>query len=199
MIQLILASQSPQRKAMMDTLGLPYSILPADIDELAITAPTQFERAALVAKGKGQKIRQTLLEQKQAQRFVVMAADTYVVDPSTNRALEKPTSIDEAREMLAYQSGKTLEEYTGVYWFDSGELEVSETIATKVTFRTLSKSEIEKYITNEPVTTWSGAFCPAYDTGAALIAKIEGSFTGFTHGFPLEFFVPKLRSIGVIQ
>lgn len=205
-MKIILASQSPQRKAMMETLDIPYEIMPADIDELAISATTHVERAAAVARAKGQKIAELMQKKSElagsAEGFVILAADTYVEDPKTQRALEKPESLNEARDMLRYQSGKTLIEHTGVFWLQcvAGEMhEVSNTVSATITFRDVSDAEIERYITTEPVMTWSGAFCPAYPTGAALIAKIEGSFTGFTHGFPLEFFVPKLRAVGALQ
>jgi predicted house-cleaning NTP pyrophosphatase (Maf/HAM1 superfamily) len=75
-------------------------------------------------------------------------------------------------------------------------LKVSEKSAvyeTKVTFRNLSEQEIDCYTKNEPVLTFSGSFSPAYPAGATLIKKINGSFTGFSHGFPVEFFLPKLQ------
>jgi len=208
--RIILASQSPQRRTMMDVMmlqcagGIPYEVMPADIDELAITGETQFERAALVAQGKGREIVKRI-QQTTDQPFAVLAADTYLADEN-DRALEKPTSLEDAKEMLRFQSGKTITEYTGVYWYQSqlsdGEAvesnlnfqEFSETYQTQVTFRELSDQEIELYVQNEPVLTFSGAFCPAYPAGAALIERIDGSFTGFTHGFPIEFFVPKLQA-----
>jgi len=217
-ITVILASQSPQRKTMIDTLQIPCLVMPADIDELAIMCEDHCERAALVAKAKGQAIRDRLAQTKDHpktltnphnSRTIILAADTYIVDPQTNVALEKPSSIDEAREMLTYQSGKNLLEHTGVYWFDSGNpaderlggiepIEEWTTHTAEVTFRTLSAHEIEQYIQTQPITTWSGAFCPAYPAGASFIAHLRGSFTGFTHGFPLDYFVPKLRAAGVL-
>lgn len=215
---IILASQSPQRKMMMDTLHISYLVMPADIDELAIVCEDHCERAALVAKAKGQAIRDRLAQTKDQPktltnphnaRTIILAADTYIVDPQSNLPLEKPTSTDQAREMLTYQSGKDLLEHTGVYWFDSGNptderfggIEPTEewtTQTAEVSFRTLSAQEIEQYIQTQPVTTWSGAFCPAYPAGASFIAHLRGSFTGFTHGFPLDYFVPKLRAAGVL-
>lgn len=216
-ISIILASQSPQRKILMDTLRIPYTTMPADINELAIVCENQCERAALIAKEKGQTIRDRLTQTSDTPksltnphniRTIILAADTFLVDTTTNVALEKPASIDEARQMLQYQSGKDLIEHTGVYWFDSGSpadenfggIEATQewkTVTSHITFRELSNQEIEFYISTEPVTTWSGSFCPAYPTGAAFIAQISGSFTGFTHGFPLDYFVPKLRAAGI--
>lgn len=197
--QIILASQSPQRKIMMDALAkqlsFEYQILPADIDELAVQGPTQHERAALVAQAKGNAIVDSLQKNSKAnQNWAVIAADTYLADHA-DKALEKPQTKQEAIQMLQYQSGKTITEYTGVFWFDTiTKKAVSQTYSTQVTFLDLSKKEIENYVANEPVLTYSGAFCPAYPSGSILIKRIEGSLTGFTHGFPAEFFRPKLQS-----
>jgi predicted house-cleaning NTP pyrophosphatase (Maf/HAM1 superfamily) len=48
-----------------------------------------------------------------------------------------------------------------------------------------------------PVTTWSAAFSPAYPYGMTLVARINGSFTGFTHGLPMEILIPLLRRSGI--
>lgn len=199
--RLILASQSIQRQDMLATLGLPFEVMPADLDELAITAPTHFERAAKIAGAKASAIAESLtseqVEGSASQEFVILAADTYLIDETTQKALEKPANVAQARELLNYQSGKTLTELTGVAFYHSkgGELK-TKTASTKVKFRQLSSEEIERYIKTQPVTTWSGAFCPAYTAGAALIDSIEGSLTCFTHGFPMEFFVPELKRVG---
>lgn len=184
---------------MLSTLGLEFEVMPADLDELAITAPTHFERAAKIAGAKARAIAERLQTDgaNPDTGFVILAADTYLIDEAVDRALEKPADVSEAREMLEYQSGKTLTELTGAafYHCQDGEL-TTETAVTKVAFREFGAEEIERYVTTQPVTTWSGAFCPAYPEGAALIQSIEGSLTGFTHGFPIEFFCPLLRKAG---
>jgi septum formation protein len=189
--QVILASQSPQRRVMMETLGVPFQAVPAHLDELAITAPTQVERAAAVALAKAQTIAALY------PNAVVLAGDTYVLFNDT--ALEKPRSLEEALQMLRTQSGQQLVAVTGVAYLDpEHHIVENTTIQTEFAFRELSEAEIERYVTTEPVVTWSAAFCPAYATGAALVAHTNGSFTSFTHGFPLEFFVPLLQRSGVV-
>lgn len=192
MQQIILASQSPQRQAILATLGLPFTAQPADIDEQAITAPTQQLRAQKIAQAKASKI-QTLNPEA-----IVIAGDTYVVHQ--DRVLEKPKSLAEAKEMLQYQSGKTLEALTGVCYLDAvHHIEHRETIVTEFTFRELSEAEIDYYVASEPVLTWSAAFCPAYNSGMALVASSSGSFTSFTHGLPLEVVATQLGLSGVAR
>jgi septum formation protein len=197
-MRVILASQSPQRKAILSTLGIEFEVKPADIDEQAITAATQKKRAELVARAKAETIAATFPQQTSSDlSMIIIAADTFVVDSADN-PLEKPVDLDEARSMLRRMSGNSLVEYTGVCYLDaSAGIDFSTTIATELTFRDLSAAEIEKYVTEEPVMTWSAAFCPAYDTGAALIAQVNGSMTSFTHGLPIEEIVPLLRKSGL--
>ena len=187
---LILASQSPQRAAMLKTLHLPFKTAPANIDEAAITATTHQERAQKVALAKAKAVA------KKFPKAIILAGDTYVV--LNDEALEKPANLDQARAMLHQLSGATSVEYTGVCYLDPARhLEISDTIETQVTFRQLTEAEIEHYVTTEPVTTWSAAFCPAYTNSAVFIERIEGSFTNFTHGLPVEFVVPRLKKAGM--
>ncbi|HEX7017986.1 MAG TPA: Maf family protein [Patescibacteria group bacterium] len=190
----ILASQSPQRKALMETLGIPFEIMPAALDEKAITAATQVERAEKVARAKAEVVSQQLAD---AQPAIIIAADTYVVDGEA--ALEKPESLDEARDMLRRQSGRTLVAYSGFCYLDQTHgIDYSTTVKTESTFRELSDEEIDRYVTTQPVRTWSAAFSPAYVEGMALVAAVNGSLTSFTHGLPMEELIPLLRQSGVI-
>lgn len=187
---IILASQSPQRSAIMQSLKIPFEVMPANIDEKAIGGSDHRQRARKVAQAKALAIAEKYPE------AIIIAADTYCVDG--DEALEKPVDLDDARRMLNQQSGREVMEYTGVCYLDRKQgIEVVELAVATIKFRELSEQEIERYVTTEPVLTWSGAFCPAYDSGAALIDSISGSFTGFTHGLPLEVVIPLLRKSGI--
>ncbi len=188
-MQLILASQSPQRLAIFKTLGIPFEVVPSEIDEKAIQDGDSFKRAEYVAVAKAQAI------QKKYPEAIIVAADTYVV--LDGQTLEKPSTKAEAKAMLKQQSGQWLTEVTGWCYLDPNQELQSGFCEVGVLFRDLSSHEIDRYVAEQPVTTWSAAFCPAYVEGAALIAEIEGSFTAFTHGFPVEEIVPLLRRSGI--
>ena len=114
--------------------------------------------------------------------------------------MEKPKDLKEAKEMLEKQSGQVLTELTGFCYLDLVEnIKFIKTVAVKIEFRRLSETEIDHYVATTPVLTWSAAFCPAYDSGASLIKSISGSFTGFTHGLPLEELIPLLQQSKVLQ
>lgn len=189
--QVILASQSPQRRNLMKSLNIEFEVMPADIDEQAIVDGDPHLRAGLVAEAKARAV------QKKYPEAIIVAADTYIV--LGGETLEKPVNLNEAREMLRKQSGRSMKELTGFCYLDpKNNLEVVTTAVAAVEFRNLNQAEIEHYVTTQPVLTWSAAFCPAYDSGATLIKSISGSFTGFTHGLPLEELIPLLQESKVL-
>ncbi|MBT3249320.1 MAG: septum formation protein Maf [Candidatus Pacebacteria bacterium] len=189
--KIILASQSPQRRNLMKSLNIDFEVIPADIDEQAVVAADPKVRAGLVAEAKAREV------QKKYPQDIIIAADTYIV--LDGETLEKPVDLEEAREMLRKQSGRSMSEMTGFCYLDlKSGIEVVTTAVAEVEFRELSEAEIEQYVTTQPVMTWSAAFCPAYDSGATLIKSINGSFTGFTHGLPLEELIPLLQQSKVL-
>lgn len=189
-MKLILASQSPQRLAIVRALGLEVQQDPASIDERAIRHVDPLEQAKLIAEAKARSV-----ASRHPDAWVI-AADTYCVVDGV--VYEKPVDLNDARRMLREQSGKTTQEVTGVALYHAtADKMYSDVTVVEVVFRKLSEKEIDHYVTTEPVLTWSAAFCPAYETGMVLIDSINGSFTSFTHGLPVEWLMDKLRSLGV--
>jgi septum formation protein len=191
--QVILASQSPQRRMLFEALGIPFETIPADLDELSIQDSDLVKRAEKVARAKAEAILKLHPES------IIIAADTYLI--FQGQALEKPTSLTHAAEMLRTQSSQTLFEVSGVCYLDPGyDINFSGSVSTAVTFRALSEPEITHFIevNQEKVLTWSGAFSPAYPSGAHLIESITGSYNSFTYGFPVEVIIPLLKQSGVM-
>lgn len=186
--KIILASQSKQRLKIVKTLALPIEIIPADLDEQAIPFVNQYDKAEKIALAKAEKI---AVSQKNA---IIIAADTFCY--LDGRILEKPKSLKEAKEMLHFQSGKVIEVLTGYAFVDTASNFLkSGCEVISVTMRTLSDQEIDRYVDTEPVLTWSAAFSPAYDSGMALIKKIDGNFTAFSHGLPIDLLVDFIKQI----
>lgn len=190
MQKIILASQSPQRKKLLEKLGISFTVVPANVDEKSINAPTSEERAQQIAFAKAQKI------QSQNPDAIIIAGDTFVV--VEGKELEKPSSLAEAEQMLSLLSGKTAKAISGLAYFDPQlNLRQSEFVVTTFTFRKLSQQEIADYVQHNPVLTWSAAFSSAYDEGVALVATVDGSLTSFTHGLSLEKVAKLLQKSGV--
>jgi len=178
--KIILASKSKQRfKLLKASLFLPIEVLPADIDEQAVPFINQYDKAEKIALAKAQKVAKNYPD------AIIVAADTFCY--LQGRTLEKPKTLAEAREMLRFQSGQELEALTGYAFLDTrSKLQKSGCEKVLVKMRHLSDGEIEKYISTEPVLTWSAAFSPAYDSGMALIESIKGNLTAFSHGLPIN-------------
>ncbi|NCO11947.1 MAG: septum formation protein Maf [Candidatus Pacebacteria bacterium] len=192
MKKIILASQSPQRKLLMDSIGIDFEVMPANIDEKTVVENNQKIRAQKIAKAKADYIFTDFPE------AIIIAADTFTM--FNNKAYEKPESMEEAKQMLSEQSGQTGYCYSGFAYIDKqNNINISDIAVTEILFRQLSDFEINKYVTENPVLTWSAGFCPAYPAGANLIATIKGSFTSFTHGMPMEILMPLLERSGVLN
>jgi septum formation protein len=188
--QIILASQSPQRRSLLQSLGVAFEVVPANLDEKAVVASNQPERARFIAQAKAQKVQQLY------PRAIIIAGDTFVV--KEEQVFEKPTSLIEAKQMLEQLSGQRMQALTGLCYLDADhDIESSQVVVTEFTFRPLSSEEIDRYINNNPVLTWSAGFSPAYPAGMALIASVSGSFTSFTHGLPLELVAELLKKSGI--
>jgi len=189
MQKIILASQSKQRKTIFETLDLPFEIIPADLDEKAITDPDIKKRAEKVARLKAEKI-------ASMHTGIIITADTFCV--VNNRIFEKPESLAEAKDMLMENSSNKGLCYTGFCYIDTyNSINFSTALEIPFTFREISEKEIDRYIQNNPVTTWSNGVSPAYPEGMALIESINGSLTGFVYGLPIELVVKYLRKSGI--
>lgn len=178
----ILASQSPQRAKLVKSLPYDWQIMPANIDEAAIDSKNPRDKAQKIALAKAEAILA-----KTKGDAIIIAADTFSI--CQGKILEKPKTKAEAREMLQWQSAKKTKSLTGyAFFYRTGEKIIKQTgvVAVKAKFRQLDAVEIEAYIANNPVLTWSAAFSAAYDVGMALISEINGNLTALTHGLPID-------------
>lgn len=178
--RLVLASASPRRSELLQSVGLEFDVLPADIDESTQPgeSPTSYvarlsrEKAAAVIGRTGGAV-------------VVVAADTTVdVD---GMILEKPSDADDARRMLRLLSGRTHLVHTGVTVtrFPEARARGPETVVveTAVEFVAMTTSMIEWYVgTGEPFGK-AGAYA-IQGAGGALVRRLEGSVTNVI-GLPL--------------
>ncbi len=178
--RIILASSSPQRQNILRAAGVDFTAIAADLDEKAVANGTPLEQRALtIATAKAKKIAAANPD------AIIIAADTFSV--FQHEILEKPVDLVDARRMLRLVSGNTVTSHTGLCCLnpETGKT-LQTTVLVQITFRHLSDAEIERYVSTQPVTTWSASFSAAYDAGMALIAGTEGSLTALTHGIPME-------------
>ncbi|MFO7708381.1 MAG: Maf family protein [Desulfobacterales bacterium] len=187
--KIILASQSPRRRYLLERAGLKFSVIPSSIDETALPADDPVLLVQDLAEAKAAEVSERFPESW------VIAADTIVV--VEGRVLGKPGSEAEARTMLARLSGRTHQVLTGycLRCRRRGQL-ISETVSTDVLFKTLSAVEIDWYIrTGEPFDK-AGAYA-IQGIGTFLVKRINGSYTNVV-GLPVCEVIEHLLRQGVV-
>jgi septum formation protein len=187
--KIILASGSKQRKLIMDSLGIPYIIIPADIDEKLIRDEDLKIRAEKIARAKAEIV-------VKENTGIVIAADTFIF--CNGKVLEKPENFDKAKEMLKFEvKNKMITVYSGFSYIDkNNEIDFSTTSISNLYFRDISDKEINNFVENNPVLQWSAAFCPLYIYQATFIKRIEGSITS-VYGLPTDLLIEYLKKSGV--
>ena len=164
-MKIILASQSPRRKELMQHLHIPFSVQVADIDETMDPAKPPFDEVARVSRKKAEAIPRNPED-------IVIAADTIVV--CDNAVLGKPADKEDAFRMLSMLSGRSHQVMTGMTVCRGDRVTVT-TEVTDVHFRSLSSQEIWDYIaTGEPMDK-AGAY--GIQGGASVFAdRIAGDY-----------------------
>lgn len=183
MKKIILASNSPRRKALFGLFGWPFEVLPAEIDEsqLPDEPPAQFVQR--LACEKAQKV----AEQSPG---LVIGADTIVVDGS--EILGKPADETEAVKMLRQLRGRTHQVYTGIAIIDSQTGRTfNEVCETDVTMRSYSDDEINTYIATGDPMDKAGAYAIQHE-GFHPVAALDGCFASVM-GLPLCLLSQGLR------
>ena len=170
---LILASGSPRRKEILDTMGLEFSVDISDTDESFAGTP---EEMVLELSR-----RKALAVASRHSGAMILAADTLVFG---DEVLGKPHNAEEAKRMLAGISGRWHSVYTGVTMIDtrSGKT-LSRADVTRVHFVALTAQDIDAYVaTGEPLDK-AGAY-GIQGRGGMFIDRIEGSYSNVV-GLPM--------------
>lgn len=171
-LPLILASRSPQRRAILEQLGVSFTVVVPEVQEREQGPPE--EVALHNARLKAQAVA--------AQRpdDLVLAVDTVVC--LDGRLYGKPGSEAEARQTLSALSGRRHEVISGLCLVEQGQ-RVAGTATTAVRFRPLEERLIAWYLKSEEWRERAGAYA-IQGRGAALVEGIEGDYLNVV-GLPL--------------
>lgn len=165
--KLILASQSPRRKQLMEMAELEFEVLIADVDETNPPGMPGELVPEYLAKKKAAAI------QHLANGATIIAADTIVL--LDHHILGKPKDEAHAKEMLRQLSGRMHKVVTGVC-IQKGDKQISFSTLTEVYFRTLSNEQIEHYVKNYKPFDKAGAYAIQEWIGIIGIEKINGDY-----------------------
>jgi septum formation protein len=162
----VLASTSPQRRAILEQLGIPFEVVPPAYveDDASGAAPEEFVKAH--SAGKARSVAEAAGERP------VLGVDTAVV--LDGRMYGKPQGAGQAEEMLEALSGRTHEVVSGLCLITPAWQEV-EAETTRVSFRTLTPRDIATYVSTEEWEGRAGAYA-IQGRGAALVERIEGDY-----------------------
>lgn len=187
MESVILASASPQRKQLLEGLGISFSVIPSQVNEEACTEMDPAKRAHLLAREKAHEV----AERHRGQW--VIGSDTLVV-ASTGERLEKPSDEHDARRMLNLQSGNTSVVHSGLALIRPDGAIFDGLSSSSVTFRSLSPEDIDWWIGTGLWEGRSGSF-QIDGPGQLMIEKITGDWTSIV-GLPVYLLGDLFRQAG---
>lgn len=183
--QLILASASPRRKELLAGLNIPFEVRLIDgIDE---TYPPELpidEVPLYISQKKAAAYKANI-----SPHTIVLTADTVVV--CNEQILGKPIDEADARRMLQMLSGKTHRVITGVTFLVEGNSK-SFSVATDVSFKSLSAAEIDYYIRTFKPFDKAGAYGIQEWIGYIGVTAINGSYFNVM-GLPVQRIYEELR------
>jgi septum formation protein len=187
--RLVLGSTSRYRRALLERLGLPFTVAAPDLDEAALPAETPAQTALRLAEAKARTV---------AARYpdaLVIGSDQ--IADCAGQPVGKPGSRDAAAAQLRTLSGKTVVFHTGVALVDaaSGRCRTALVDVTS-TFRTLRTAEIDAYLDREAPFDCAGSV-KSEGLGIALFDRIASDDPTALIGLPLIALSRLLREEGV--
>nr|WP_320135042.1 nucleoside triphosphate pyrophosphatase [uncultured Amphritea sp.] len=189
MTQLILASSSPYRKALLDKLNLRYTAISPDIDETRLTTETPDAYVRRLAEGKARALQPDFPD-----ALIIGSDQTAIINGET---IGKSGDYTTAFQQLSDASGQKITFLTGLSLLNSrtGECQ-TDVIPFHVHFRNLTPSMIDNYLNAEQPYNCAGSF-KSEGLGIALFEKLEGDDPNTLIGLPLIRLIKMLESQGL--
>lgn len=185
---IILASRSPRRQAFLQALEIPFSVVPADIDEESFSAKTPTDLVERLSNEKAAAIAQHHPD------ALVIAADTIVVLDDV--VLGKPVDAAHAREILIALRGREHFVHTAVTMFrQKNNRRFFALNSVTVRLRNYTDDEIDAYIASGDPLDKAGAYAIQHD-GFSPVACWEGCYASVM-GFPLADVALGLAQFGI--
>lgn len=184
--RLILASSSPQRRGLLERVGLAVEIAPAHVDETPLAGEDPVAYARRVARSKADEVA------PRAPGRWVLAADTVVeVD---GHILGKPADSVDAARMLGQLSGRSHLVITAFTLRGPAGQEIARDVQTEVWFRPALPDELAAYVRSGEWRGKAGGYA-VQGIAAAFVAGVRGSFTNVI-GLPLSEVIEELARAG---
>ena len=186
MNKIILASQSPRRKQLLEWAEVPFEIVIKETDERFPPGLDPAEVAVYIARNKA-----LVVQEQRKSDEVILAADTIVV--LGDNIIGKPVHREDAVSILLALSGEKHRVITGVV-IRKGEKEIAFADTTEVEFHRISVAEIEFYVDKYKPYDKAGAYAIQEWIGVVGIKSIHGDFYNVM-GLPVSRVVRELHRI----
>ena len=184
MQKIILASQSPRRKQLLEWAEVPFEVLVKETDESYPQGLTADNIAIHIARNKALAVKNS-----NDINIPILAADTIVV--LKNEIIGKPKDREDAIAILSRLSGQLHGVITGVVIL-SGDKEIAFADTTEVVFHSLTKEQIEFYVDKYKPYDKAGAYAIQEWIGVVGIKSVNGDFYNVM-GLPVSRVVRELE------
>jgi len=187
MEKIILASQSPRRKQLLEWAEIPFDVMVSDADETFPVGLPIGEIPVFIARKKAKAVTKNL----PGDGRIILAADTIVV--LENKVIGKPGCRNEAIEILRSLSGKKHRVITGVVLLGNGT-ELSFADSTDVIFHSLTEEQIIFYVDHYQPYDKAGAYAIQEWIGVVGIQSVHGDFYNVM-GLPVSRVIRELNKL----
>jgi len=186
---LILGSTSAYRRALLERLCIPFTVVAPDVDETTLAGETPEQTAIRLALAKAHAVAQG------REDSVVIGSDQ--VADLHGEAIGKPGNFERARSQLQRMSGQTVVFHTAVAVVCLAQQFVAQAVVpVQVKFRILSDAEISHYLLAETPYDCAGS-AKSEGLGIALLERIDNSDPSALVGLPLIETARMLRAAGI--
>jgi len=186
MERIVLASQSPRRKQLLEWAEVPFDVVIKETDELYPADLTVEEVPVYIARNKALAVKQELSHER-----IILAADTVVV--LNEQIIGKPKDRNNAIEILHALSGQRHKVITGVMIL-TPEMEISFADITEVWFHELTNDQIVFYVDKYKPYDKAGAYAIQEWIGVTGIKSVKGDFYNVM-GLPVSRVVQELNKL----
>jgi septum formation protein len=190
MQSIVLASQSPRRKQLLEWAEIDFEVIVKETDESYPNDLAVEDIPVFIARNKALAVKAGLKNDNRT----ILAADTVVV--LDNRIIGKPSDREDAITILTALSGREHRVITGVVLLSNGKEEIAFSDTTKVVFHPLTPEQISFYVDKYKPYDKAGAYAIQEWIGVTGIQSIEGDFYNVM-GLPVSRVVNTLQKTGL--
>ena len=184
-MKIILASSSPRRKELLESIGLEFTVIPSDYEEESDLALEPVEYVKYLSLKKGQAV-------ANKHKGLIISADTIVV--FKDKIIGKPRDAQHAHEILSMLSDNTHSVFTG-FTVICDNVTITEVVESQVYFNKVPKKEIDQYVATGKPLDKAGAY-GVQDSGQNLVKKIDGCYYNVV-GLPLPALIKTLEKFDI--